>query len=583
MADILIGNVRSSLYQSKQTEWQKWRYCYEGGQAFIDAYLEYFSERETQTDFTARKKLTYAPSFAKTEINNIRNSIYERMSDVTRTTNCDTFNSSAVGENGGVDNHGSTMNRFMGVTVLEELLPMSSVGVYVDMPNEIGDSVASQSKVKPYVYIYQIEQILSYKKGLDGEFDKLLLQHVCEDEENDYGLPSGVRTEFRLFERIDNAVKCTVYGDDSKEKENGVYYLNIPYIPFVLGDIHHSLMADIANYQIALLNIESSDLSFILSSNYPFYVEKYDARVETGLNLFQGIGPNNTTDPTGATDGSKAVVEKNGPKEIKVGAKRGRRIDKSLDYPAYVSPPTDPILASMQKQDQMKKDIKTLLNQSLSDLKGERSSAESKRQDQTGEEEGLSYIGYELNRMERKIAFFWCLYEGVKSPQITINYPESYELRSYSDRLAEAKETLTLVSQIPSETYRREMLKTVSSALLKNRISSNDLAQIGKEIDSAKAIIVVDGKTIAADVEAGICSAHLAANLKGYPADDLKLAQEELVLRTTAVALAQSKANQAANKELQADPQQAKLDKEMQRKEDPSAVRGDGQSTGAGN
>jgi hypothetical protein len=39
-------------------------------------------------------------------------------------------------------------------------------------------------------------------------------------------------------------------------------------------------MEDIADYQIALMNLESSDINYMLKSNFPFYVEQYDPRAE---------------------------------------------------------------------------------------------------------------------------------------------------------------------------------------------------------------------------------------------------------------------------------------------------------------
>jgi len=54
--------------------------------------------------------------------------------------------------------------------------------------------------------------------------------------------------------------------------------LELTRIPFVLLDINGSLIKDVAQHQIALLNLGSSDVSYALRSNFPFYVEQRDLR-----------------------------------------------------------------------------------------------------------------------------------------------------------------------------------------------------------------------------------------------------------------------------------------------------------------
>jgi hypothetical protein len=52
------------------------------------------------------------------------------------------YREAVVGLNGGVDLEGSNMNRFIGQLVLPELLVTGKVGVYVDMPADIGPTLA---------------------------------------------------------------------------------------------------------------------------------------------------------------------------------------------------------------------------------------------------------------------------------------------------------------------------------------------------------------------------------------------------------------------------------------------------------
>lgn len=78
----------------------------------------------------------------------------------------------------------------------------------------------------------------------------------------------------------------------------------------------------------------------------------------------------------------------------------GMKYGIGLERPGFISPPTDPLVASMKKQSEMKDEIKQLLNLSLSSMG-----------DSTSKEEGLSFIGQELERGEREIAAIWCEYE----------------------------------------------------------------------------------------------------------------------------------------------------------------------------
>lgn len=566
------------FYPGFSTDLEKWRLTYRGGRHFIDRYLQKHSTRETEEDFIARRSATYCPAFAKAEVNNVKNSIYQRMVDIVRETNCPSYNTAITGKNGGVDKNGSTMNRFIGVTVLQELLPMGRVGIYVDMPSNIGLTKLDQQKVKPYLYIYQRENILLAETGEDGEYNRLVLQDktvVYDDNDLDSLQNQELATATRTYTRVNGVVTCKITSKDSEgQSVEKVIVLDIPYIPFVMVSLTHSLLEDIADYQISLLNIESGDLDFIRTANFPFYVEQFNPMTElTAANLNSWSSPGGTTDPK---DGQRAQAEAGGKtKELTVGIRKGRRIEKNLDYPEFIAPPTDCMQASMAKQEQMKRDIKTLLNQSLSSLKNERSSADSKRQDQTGEEEGLSYIGLELNNAERKVAFFWCLYEGVANPEINIQYPENYELRSYTDRLAEAKEIIALTKLIPSETYRREMLKLAATTLLKNRASLAVLDKIATEIDKVELPISLEPKELDSFVERGVISKVLAAKAIGAPEGDVAVAEEEHVQRAAAIALAQSQVNQAGTKELLSDPNSQKLAKEGHR---DSSTNRDGQS-----
>ena len=74
-----IIDFRHPSYFSDSTDWEKWRLTYQGGTHFRDRYLERFSQREDTNDFSLRRKITPIPAFAKSAVQEIRNSIFQRM------------------------------------------------------------------------------------------------------------------------------------------------------------------------------------------------------------------------------------------------------------------------------------------------------------------------------------------------------------------------------------------------------------------------------------------------------------------------------------------------------------------------
>ena len=65
---------------------------------------------------------------------------------------------------------------------------------------------------------------------------------------------------------------------DRDGNPGGVIQLELRRIPFVLLDIGDSMIKDVVNHQIALLNLGSGDVNYALKSNFPFYVEQRDLR-----------------------------------------------------------------------------------------------------------------------------------------------------------------------------------------------------------------------------------------------------------------------------------------------------------------
>jgi len=121
--------------------------------------------------------------------------------------------------------------------------------------------------------------------------------------------------------------------------------------------LSNSLLADVARYQIALLNLGSTDVSFAWKGNLTFYAEKYDPNAAD-----QYFGHTSTDETVG--DGGEAADnadEKTANKRV-IGHDKGIRVPKDIDYPTYIGPDPGPLEASMKKQTQLKGEIYEIIN-----------------------------------------------------------------------------------------------------------------------------------------------------------------------------------------------------------------------------
>jgi len=532
-----IIDFRHPAYSRMGLFWQKWRFVYAGGDDFSEEFLEKYSTREDTHDFNTRRRLTPSPSFAKAAVNDIKNSIFQRMIDITRTGGSKEYQTAITGADNGVDNHGASMNSFIGRYVLPELLTMAKVGIYVDMPDDVGDTLLTSAGKRPYLYMYRAEQLLSwtYRTDKADEFASILVVDYVDDTETISNLPIGVWSRYRhiWIDDIDKKVHVQYYNEDSDyiDREGrpgyGEYILNIDFIPFVVMEMNDSLLSDVANHQIALLNLESSDVMYALKANIGFYVEEQDSTIVSDY-----LKKNNASaDGTAANAGS-------GTKEIEVGSMVGRAYGKGMHPPSFIHPSAEPLNASMAKQQQLKNDIRQLVNLAVANIKPKMASAESKAIDEHGLEAGLAYIGLELEHGERKLARYWALYENDKTNVATIKYPAKYALQSDADRRAAVENLEKIRDSVFSPTFRKAISKQIARLLLDGQVDNDTLEKIGKEIDDGIAIVADPQLTLNA-CEQGICSLEVAEKIFGYPKGTADQAVIDHVERLARIAKAQ--------------------------------------------
>jgi hypothetical protein len=535
-----LVDSRHPGYLSGMTDWAKWRLSYEGGDMFRETYLEKFSGREDPTDFATRKNMTPVPKFAGAAINDIRNAIYQRMRDITRKGGSKTYQNAVNGLDLGVDRRGATMNAFVGVKVLTELLVMGRVGIFVDSPPiPQAATLADVGAAMPYLYKYDIEDILSWtcnKPDEPSEFQAILLRDTVMQYDQATLLPTLEVKRYRHLWISEDGHVCLQFYNPKGETVNqydlpgGPIQLELTRIPFVLLDIGNGLIKDVCQQQIALLNLGSSDVSYALRSNFPFYIEQKDLRA-VGSHLKQVA----TADGTASTGGQGAADQ-----DIKVGATHGRAYDKGMNAPAFINPSAEPLRASLELQSRIKQDIRELVNLAVSAL-AVRVSAESKAMDNQGLEAGLSYIGLLLESAERQVAGYWAAYEEriiSKRDVATIKYPDRYSLKSDTDRVKEAQDLTKLMMTVPGRKVKRELAKGVVQALLGGKISVDDLETINKEIDAAH-YTTSDPVTTIQAAQAGLVGEQTASVALGYDEDEYEKARADHAARLVRIAASQ--------------------------------------------
>jgi hypothetical protein len=538
-------------------EYAKWRLTHIGGRQFVHTYLQKFDAREDDGDFQRRREMAYCPAFAKEGIIEIKNGIYQRMNEISRKNGSPSYREAIDGVNGGVDLEGSNMNSFIGQKILPEMMVMGKVGVFVDMPRfePVSTLAHFQKAPRPYLYQYVAEDIVNWSwvcKENELYFTHLLLRERRFVFDEFSGLPKGEEEVYRFLRLTDTGVLVQFWKRNPKpQNKNDLdilleeFTLDLPMIPFVLFSIGNSLLRDVADYQIGLLNLASSDLNYALKSNFPFYTEQYDQKTE---DLYKNLGP--LTNVTVGLDGREITTERDGrqknisgqndAKEVSTGVRHGRRYPIGAERPGFIHPSSEPLKASMDKQLQMREEIRQLLNLSVSNVSPTRASAESKRVDQVGLESGLASIGLELQGGERQLARIWEAYQNNTSYSHIV-YPTTYSLKSDEQRMTEAEKQKELKVAVPSKTFQKWMAVQIADTLFEGKVPSEELENVHREIIEAN-FITSDPQEIQIDMNLGLVTAETASNARGYDgAKEVPQAQKEHAERLAIISIAQSK------------------------------------------
>jgi len=506
-------------------DWMKFRNVLTGGKYFVGKYLAQFSNKETTQDFQNRYAMTYCPGHVKSAIINIRNSIFERLPDVQRVADDQSYELAASGEEGGVDKHGSTMGYFMGNTVLTELLFLGKVGILVDKsPNVVG-TLADGIK-KPYLTMYKAEDIVSWCVNPESkELDSLLLRETVEEKDSGTGLVISTTTQYRLLRRLPEIGKVVWQVYDADDKIIGGGVLDFKIIPFVIGELSNSLLTDVADYQIALLNMESSDVYSAVKNNFSFYVEQYDPQAQTaGERIKRMEGEDEDLDSDDETLTATA------------GTSIGRRYPRNLEAPRFINPSPEPLMASMSKEDKMREDIYRLVNINLSMMESRHASENARKMDYRGLETNLSYIAMELQYIEQEVAKIWAIYQ--EQPVTKVNYPNGYELRGTKERREEATAILDSFKNVTDQAMRKQLILKSARLLFSGDLREDQMQALMAVLKAQPLYLTSEELTSA--IENSLISREYVGKLWKLPDGTVKEAMEEHAERLASIVRAQS-------------------------------------------
>jgi hypothetical protein len=523
-------------------DWRTWRVCYEGGSTFVDEFLESYNGstgQEGDADFTRRKALTPIPTYAKREINAVKNSIARRLVDVTRLEGSDAFQNAVAGNGRGVDLRGSSMNAYLTKIVLPELLVMGEVGVLVDAPKIAARSRADVPKTfQPYLNKFEVEACplkIPAPASSPSDWSHVLLQSQTH-EFNYLTGQNDCKISYRYYwlEQSRGWKMNVAFLDQNGDPTEDILETNLDVIPYVLFEIDGSLMADVCQHQIALLNMISADTSYGVDSNFPFLTRQRGA-TDVGDHLDGGPGDDTT----------------------RAGSQYGLYYNKGLERPGFISPPSEPLRASLELRRELKEEVHELVTGALKDL-GDDGSIES----------GLAAIGEVLQMAETRLWDHWGVYEEAREDRRqvpTINYPETWSIKTDDERLTEADKYIKLANSMVGEKNKKQFAKKATVIMHRGTMSTKEMNALLKEIDESP-IGLADPDVIIKGKKEGIfCSESAAAALGAKdPKKEAEQCQKESAERAAQVVAAQTDATAGGrgNPDGQADPNSQRKEQE---------------------
>ena len=536
-----LSGLRHPEFTAFESRWEKWWLCYEGADAFREEFLQKYSKREETSDFNRRKKLTYIPGHARSSINIIRNALAVQLPDVVRKGSQSYLDAMARD----VDTFQSSMSSFVALKIVPGLLVQGKIYTVVDAPGVADGTTRAEDDGRPYIFTVAADDMLSWSYDSDGRVNAALMRLYEDVVDTETGLVVGTQLIFRYYKLMAAGESFAGDGEtvtagatggvlvwevdkDGKETAPTVI-LDLTRVPITEFRAVASLMSEIADHQISMLNLASTDMDFLWRNNFPIYVEMTPkgagAIRPRGTRKTSGSRSTQTSvDGTGEAGAGKSDRQRN------VGTGKGVGYPEGTDKPGFIAPDVENLKASMAKQDSLATEIRVLTNLSLTSMsvKALEQSGASKEADRIGEEAGLAYIGRILETGERDIAILWAMMEA-ESGETDVNYPQTYTLKSDEERQEEAKKLHELRPAVNSEAYKKAIDRAIADKVLRQQTTPEEMTVIIQEIDDAPFVNddIKQAESIRKDAVVGLVSAETSSKLLGYEDGEVEKANVE--------------------------------------------------------
>jgi hypothetical protein len=524
--------------------WAKYRLAYEGGRAFIEAFLKQYSKRELKSEYQIRKEITYNPGHAKAAINIVRNALMIKFTEIQRTG--DARYTDAMAKD--VDLFATDMNAFMGLEVTPLLLAQGKRFVLVDAPPAVAGATLLEDSGRPYLAPVDAENVLSWSYDDGGSMRAVLLREWVDSLDRDTGLMDQALERYRYMLKLNagdkfqvaltkgqsgNAVTANAFEftgpgvvvrfihADGKEAADPVL-LPLTAIPLVEFRLVDALMTDIADMQIALLNLASSDMSFLFRGNFPIYTEQFDPARSWQKRPGSKRDAESSIEDVNLED---RITKDERPNNRLAGSGQGIGYAKDLDRPDFIAPPVSNLDASMKKQLEIRQEIRLMVDLALTSMsvKALEQSGKSKDADKVGEEAGLAYIANVLETGERQIATLWHEFLGAPNTKSDVQYPVGFSIQTPQERIDQAKGLKEIAGAARSETYAKTVQKRIVELVMKPLTSQTEMERAQAEVDDAPYFDEDKARAelVQKDVEAGLVSAETGTIMRGYGEEEV--------------------------------------------------------------
>ncbi len=553
-----IQQLQHPDYSSANSVWRTYREVMWAADKYITEHLVKLSGVEDTADYNLRAELTEYNAIVKRGVTRLINALSVRFPEIERANLTAMLLDVEDGANGGVDLKSSSLSAFM-INLLEDLLITSRVAVFVDRAKFNGTITrAEESNFPIYLYKYTAESIWNWAYDeTDNTLTAVLLLDTV-DTIDDKGLTSGSENQWRLLrrDRENGIVIETIYNSD-QQIIDGPNILDIPEIPLVIIDLNHSIVEDVYLHQRQAVNLASLEMQFCVNHTISLYVEQSDLAAEWALSAAMKVN----------ADGEVVEPDSSHEEEVRVGNVKGRRYGVGMERPSFISPDPDILRAVMEKRKRVEEDAQKLLQQAVASLTVTRSSAESKRMDDTDFSTGLVSICNALEEAEKEIIRMWAMYEqgadGLKIDPV-VKYPGRFDVHDDSQRKDELTLTGQMIDTTPSSEWRKILLTRMVRLYHRNGLNKDVEDKIINEIEGLPAV-VLDSSKIIEDHKAGLVGDKLASTLRGYPENESEQAAKDHAERAVRILSAQMGVADAGARgvpELDPDQQSAEREKE---------------------